>query len=77
MSLSNHVAQAVISFTFAGDEFIINCRLEGIKENSLLFNALEAHHFIPVYDLNHGCYEMVTPEYLEAVMPNYLRPQAC
>lgn len=75
--LTTLINQSVIAFTFDGDDFIIDCQLEGIQANSKLFKALDAQSFIPVYDLNHNSYEFVTPEALNKLMPFSLTPQAC
>lgn len=75
--ITQQINQAVISFTFAGDNFNIDCQLGGIKPNTQLFNALEANQFIPVYDLDYNAFQFLALEYCQRDLPTWLNYQAC
>ena len=75
-SSTQAINQAIISFTFGGAAFDIDCHINGIQPNTRIFNALEAHLFTPLYDLDHNCYQFIPIEFWQRELPMLLQHQA-
>lgn len=76
IQIARTINQAVIQFTFGSDTFDIHCHIEGVKHNTPLYNALDAHQFTPLYDLVHDCWQFVPNEFWQAELPMFLQHQA-
>ena len=70
------INQAIISFTFNGETFDVDCHIDGVKDGTPLYNALDAHLFKPLYSAFHTSWQFVPVEFWHRELPLFLKHQA-